>query len=61
MSAIVRALALFTLVWIPVAAVGGWMASGGLISPFVTGLLSSLWFLAALAVTVTVYRRGDLK
>lgn len=60
MSAIIRAVALFTLVWIPVAAVSGWMASGGLIAPFVAGLISSVWFLAALAVAATLYRRGAL-
>lgn len=60
MSAIIRAVALFTLDWIPVAAVSGWMASGGLIAPYVAGLITSIWFLAALAVAATLYRRGTL-
>ena len=60
MSAIIRAFALFILVWIPIPAVSGWMATAGLISPSVAGLVSSVWFLAALAVAASLYRRGAL-
>ena len=61
MSAIIRAFALFILVWIPIPAVSGWMATAGLISASVAGLVSSVWFLAALAVAASLYRRGALQ
>ena len=60
MAAPIRAIALFTLVWVPVLAIAGWLATAGYLTSGAAGLASSVWFVVAVGIAATAYRRRAL-